>query len=35
MLTKESFNHLQDIMILAGELQDKVSFEDLVDNSFN
>lgn len=35
MLTKESFDHLQDIMILAGELQDKVSFEDLVDNSFN
>ena len=35
MLTKESFDHLQDIMILAGELQDKAVFEDLVDNSFN
>ena len=35
LLTKESFNHLQDIMIKAGELQEKVSFEDLVDNTFN
>lgn len=28
--TKESFNHLQDIMINAGELKDKVNYEDLV-----
>lgn len=35
MLTKESFNHLQEIMVSAGELKDKVPFENLVDNSFN
>ena len=28
--TSESFNHLQDIMINAGELQDKVNYNDLV-----
>ena len=28
--TEESFNHLQDIMINAGELKDKVSYNDLV-----
>ncbi len=34
-LTEESFNHLQEIMILAGELKEKAPYEDLVDNSFN
>ena len=33
--TKESFNHLQDIMIEAGELTEKVLYEDLVDTSFS
>ena len=33
--TKESFNHLQDIMIQAGELSEKVLYEDLVDTSFS
>ena len=33
--TKESFNHLQDIMIEAGELSEKVLYEDLVDTSFS
>ena len=33
--TKESFNHLQDIMISAGELENKVKYEDLVDTSFS
>ncbi len=28
--SKESFNHLQDIMIDAGELKDKVSYNDLM-----
>ena len=28
--TEDSFNHLQDIMINAGELKEKVSFEDLI-----
>ena len=28
--TKESFDHLQDIMINAGELKEKVNYEDLV-----
>lgn len=28
--TEESFNHLQDIMINAGELKEKVSFKDLI-----
>lgn len=35
MLTEESFNHLQDIMVLAKELETRVPFKDLVDNSFN
>ena len=35
LLTKESFNHLQDIMIEANELKQKVSFEDLVENKYN
>lgn len=30
--TKESFNHLQDIMIDYGELEDKVSYEKLIYN---
>lgn len=34
-LTEESFNHLQEIMISAGELQTKAPFKDLVDNSFS
>ena len=34
-LTKDSFNHLQDIMIAAGELKEKAPFKYLVDNSFN
>ena len=33
--TKESFNHLQDIMIEAGELTEKVPYEDLVDTTFS
>ena len=33
--TKESFNHLQDIMIESGELTEKVLYEDLVDTSFS
>lgn len=34
-LTIESFNHLQEIMINAKELVDKVPYSLLVDNSFN
>ena len=34
-LTKESFDHLQEIMIKAKELKDKVPFEDLVENKYN
>lgn len=34
-LTEESFNHLQEIMISAGELEKKAPFEDLVNNSFS
>lgn len=34
-LTEESFDHLQEIMTAAGSLQEKVSFEDLVDNTYN
>lgn len=34
-LTNESFDHLQDIMIMAKELKEKVSFYDLVDNTYN
>lgn len=33
--TEESFNHLQDIMIEAGELDEKVPYEDLVDTTFS
>lgn len=33
--TEDSFNHLQEIMISAGELQTKAPFKDLVDNSFS
>ena len=35
LLTKESFNHLQDIMIEANELKQRVSFDDLVENKYN
>ena len=35
MLTEDSFNHLQDIMIASGELKEKAPFSKLVDNSFN
>ena len=31
--TKESFNHLQDIMIAAGELDKKVNYKDLIEIS--
>lgn len=31
--TKESFDHLQDIMISAGELTDKVNYKDLIQSS--
>jgi len=34
-LTEESFNHLEDIMIMANELESKVPFEDLVNNTYN
>ena len=30
LFTEESFNHLQDIMINAGELKEKVNYNDLV-----
>lgn len=33
--TEESFNHLQDIMIEAGELDKKVPYDDLVDTTFS
>jgi NitT/TauT family transport system substrate-binding protein len=33
--TEESFNHLQDIMIEAGELDEKVPYEDLVNTTFS
>ncbi|MDD2202957.1 MAG: ABC transporter substrate-binding protein [Bacilli bacterium] len=33
--TEQSFNHLQEIMISAGELNKKTPFEDLVNNSFS
>ena len=35
MLTEESFNHLEDIMIMAKELDSKVPYNDLVDNTYN
>lgn len=35
ILTKESFEHLQEIMIEAKELSKKAPYELLVDNSFN
>lgn len=34
-LEKDSFDHLQEIMVLAGELKEKVPFNDLVDNTYN
>jgi NitT/TauT family transport system substrate-binding protein len=33
--TEESFNHLQDIMIEAGELDEKVPYDDLVNTTFS
>lgn len=33
--TEDSFNHLQDIMIEAGELDKKVPYEDLVNTTFS
>ena len=33
--TEESFNHLQDIMIEAGELENKVPYKDLVNTTFS
>jgi NitT/TauT family transport system substrate-binding protein len=33
-LSESSFNHLQDIMVNAGELTKRVPYKDLVDNSF-
>ena len=33
--SEESFNHLQDIMISAGELTKKVPYKDLVDTTFS
>ena len=33
--TKESFDHLQDIMIEAKELDKKVPYKKLVDTSFS
>lgn len=33
--TEESFNHLQDIMIEAKELEEKVPYEDLVNTTFS
>lgn len=33
--TEASFNHLQDIMISANELEKRAPFKDLVDNSFS
>lgn len=33
--TEDSFNHLQDIMIEAGELDEKVPYEDLVNTTFS
>lgn len=34
-LSEDSFNHLQEIMIAAGELEDKVPYYDLVDNTYS
>ena len=34
-LTKESFMHLQEIMIASGELKQIAPFDDLVDNTYN
>lgn len=34
-LTEQSFNHLQEIMISAGELDRKAPFKNLIDNSFS
>lgn len=34
ILTKESFERLEDVMIEAGELKDKVPYENLVNNTF-
>lgn len=34
MMSEDSFNRLQDIMEMAGELGARVEFENLIDNSF-
>ena len=34
-LTEESFNHLQEIMVAAGELNNTAPYNKLVDNTFN
>lgn len=34
-ITKDAFNHLQEIMISAGELENIAPYEDLIDNSFS
>lgn len=34
-LTEKSFNHLQEIMVAAGELDKIVPFDNLVDNTYN
>lgn len=34
-LSEDSFNHLQEIMIAAGELEDKAPYYDLVDNTYS
>jgi NitT/TauT family transport system substrate-binding protein len=34
-INEEAFNHLQDIMISAGELSKKAPYKDLIDNSFS
>ena len=33
--TEESFDHLQDIMIEAGQLEKKVPYDDLVNTTFS
>jgi NitT/TauT family transport system substrate-binding protein len=33
-MTKESFDRLQDVIIQAGEISEKVDFNKIVDNTF-
>ena len=35
LLTEESFNHLQEIMVAAGKLEETAPYSKLVDNTFN